>query len=65
MTGPKHFYFSPDPAHLHLADYNDARRAADAKPDSFDIQTIYDLGDGESDERSGAYVVNQLESIYA
>ena len=81
---------------LMLADYKDAKRLADAKPDGFDLKSIFDLGDGEIDfpachrvlksmgfkgwlivdldiaregprasyERSGAYVVNKLESIY-
>jgi len=81
---------------LMLADYKDAKRVAGAKPDSFDRNTIFDLGDGEIDfpgchgvlksmafkgwlivdldiarqnprasyERSGAYVVDKLESIY-
>jgi sugar phosphate isomerase/epimerase len=34
---------------LMLADYKDAKRLENAKPDSFDIKTIYDLGDGEID----------------
>lgn len=34
---------------LMLADYKDARRAPGAKPDSFDRNTIFDLGDGEID----------------
>jgi sugar phosphate isomerase/epimerase len=34
---------------LMLADYKDARRLPGAKPDAFDIQTIFDLGDGEID----------------
>ena len=82
---------------LMLADYKDAKRAPNARPDSFDRNTIFDLGDGEIDfkachrvlksmayrgwlivdldiarqgprasyERSGAYVVDQLEPIYA
>jgi len=82
---------------LMLADYKDAKRLESAKPDSFDRNSIFDLGDGEIDfpgchrvlksmsfkswlivdldiarqgprasyERSGAYVVNKLESIYA
>jgi sugar phosphate isomerase/epimerase len=32
-----------------LADYKDAKRAPDAKPDTFDRNTIFDLGDGEID----------------
>lgn len=36
-------------ARLMLADYKDARRAAGAKPDTFDRNTIFDLGDGEID----------------
>ena len=82
---------------LMLADYKDAKRPENAKPDSFDRNSIFDLGDGEIDfagchrvlksmsfkgwlivdldiarqgprasyERCGAYVVKQLESIYA
>jgi inosose dehydratase len=82
---------------LMLADYKDAKRLPGAKPDSFDRNSIFDLGDGEIDfkgchsvlksmtfkgwlivdldiarngprasyERCGAYVVNQLELIYA
>jgi inosose dehydratase len=34
---------------LMLADYKDARRAPNAKPDTFDRNTIVDLGDGEID----------------
>ena len=34
---------------LMLADYKDAKRAEDAKPDTFDRETIFDLGDGEID----------------
>lgn len=34
---------------LMLADYKDARRLPDAKPDAFDIKSIFDLGDGEID----------------
>lgn len=34
---------------LMLADYKDAKRVANAKPDSFDRNTIFDLGDGEID----------------
>jgi sugar phosphate isomerase/epimerase len=34
---------------LMLADYKDAKRAANAKPDSFDRETIFDLGGGEID----------------
>jgi sugar phosphate isomerase/epimerase len=81
---------------LMLADYKDAKRLDTAKPDKFDIASIFDLGDGEIDfpgchrvlkamsfkgwlivdldiarhgprasyERSGAYVVDKLESIY-
>jgi inosose dehydratase len=81
---------------LMMADYKDAKPLATTKPDSFDRESIFDLGDGEVDfpgchrvlksigfkgwlivdldiarhsprasyERSGAYVVNQLESIY-
>jgi sugar phosphate isomerase/epimerase len=36
-------------ARLMLADYKDAKRAANAKPDTFDRNTIFDLGDGEID----------------
>ena len=81
---------------LMMADYKDAKPLATTKPDSFDRESIFDLGDGEVDfpgchrvlksiafkgwlivdldiarqsprasyERSGAYVVNKLESIY-
>lgn len=34
---------------IMLADYKDARRPRDAKPDTFDRNTIVDLGDGEID----------------
>jgi sugar phosphate isomerase/epimerase len=34
---------------LMLADYKDAKRAANAKPDTFDRNTVFDLGDGEID----------------
>ena len=34
---------------LMLADYKDARRVPGARPDTFDRNTIYDLGDGEID----------------
>lgn len=34
---------------LMLADYKDAKRLANAKPDSFDRESIFDLGDGEID----------------
>jgi len=34
---------------LMLADYKDAKRLANAKPDSFDRNSIFDLGDGEID----------------
>jgi sugar phosphate isomerase/epimerase len=34
---------------LMLADYKDAKRPENAKPDSFDVKSIYDLGDGEID----------------
>ena len=34
---------------LMLADYKDAKRVPGAKPDSFDRNTIFDLGDGEID----------------
>jgi sugar phosphate isomerase/epimerase len=34
---------------LMMADYKDAKRADDAKPDTFDRNTIFDLGDGEID----------------
>ena len=110
MTDPKKFWFSPDTAHLYMADcdpaanlekyksrlmmmdYKDAKKGHSAKF----VDDIYDLGDGEIDfrachrvlksmsykgwicvdldtarkgprvsyERSGAYVVNQLEPIY-
>ena len=36
-------------ARLMMADYKDARKPADAKPDTFDRNTIFDLGDGEID----------------
>ena len=32
-----------------LADYKDAKRLPDAKPDTFDRESIFDLGDGEID----------------
>jgi inosose dehydratase len=82
---------------LILADYKDAKRLPAAKPDTFDRESIFDLGDGEIDfpgchrvlksiafdgwlivdldiarqgprasyERSGAYVVSQLDPVYA
>jgi sugar phosphate isomerase/epimerase len=82
---------------LMMADYKDAKRLASTKPDSFDKESIFDLGDGDIDfpgchrvlksidfkgwlivdldiarkgprasyERSAAYVVNRLESVYA
>lgn len=82
---------------LILADYKDAKRLPNAKPDTFDRESIFDLGDGEIDfpachrvlksisydswlivdldiarngprvsyERSGAYVTDKLESVYA
>jgi sugar phosphate isomerase/epimerase len=34
---------------LMLADYKDAKRQENAKPDTFDRNTIFDLGDGEID----------------
>ena len=34
---------------LMLADYKDAKRLPDAKPDTFSRDTIFDLGDGEID----------------
>ena len=34
---------------LMLADYKDAKRLPDAKPDTFDRNSIFDLGDGEID----------------
>jgi inosose dehydratase len=34
---------------LMLADYKDAKRLEGAKPDSFDRNSIFDLGDGEID----------------
>jgi inosose dehydratase len=34
---------------LVLADYKDAKRLANAKPDTFDRESIFDLGDGEID----------------
>lgn len=34
---------------LMLADYKDAKRLPNAKPDSFDRESIFDLGDGEVD----------------
>src|SRR5580693_2528248 len=34
---------------LMLADYKDAKRLQAAKPDSFDRESIFDLGDGEID----------------
>jgi sugar phosphate isomerase/epimerase len=32
-----------------MADYKDAKRLATAKPDAFDRNSIFDLGDGEID----------------
>ena len=84
-------------ARLMMADYKDAKRVPNAKPDTFDRNTIFDLGDGEIDfpachrvlksigfkswlivdldiaregprasyERCGAYVVKELEPVYA
>jgi len=34
---------------LMLADYKDAKRLPNARPDSFDRNSIFDLGDGEID----------------
>jgi inosose dehydratase len=34
---------------LMLADYKDAKRSPATKPDTFDRETIFDLGDGEID----------------
>ena len=34
---------------LMLADYKDAKRLATTKPDSFDRESIFDLGDGDID----------------
>jgi sugar phosphate isomerase/epimerase len=34
---------------LMMADYKDAKRSPDDKPDAFDRNSIYDLGDGEID----------------
>jgi len=114
MTDPKLFWFSPDTAHLYLAnsdpaatlekyksrlmmmDYKDARRS-NSPGVTFHREDIYDLGDGAIDfpachrvlksisykgwicvdldiarqgprasyERSGAYVAEKLEPIYA
>jgi inosose dehydratase len=36
-------------ARLLLADYTDAKRAENGRPDSFDRNSIFDLGDGEID----------------
>jgi inosose dehydratase len=36
-------------ARLMMADYKDAKRVAGGQPDTFDKNTIYDLGDGEID----------------
>lgn len=36
-------------ARLMMADYKDARRAPNARPDTFDRNTTFDLGDGEID----------------
>ena len=36
-------------ARLMLADYKDAKRPQNAAPDSFDRNSIFDLGDGEVD----------------
>ena len=81
---------------LTMVDYKDAKRLATTKPDGFDRESIFDLGDGDIDfpgchralksiafkgwlivdldiarqgprasyERSGAYVINHLESVY-
>jgi sugar phosphate isomerase/epimerase len=80
-----------------MADYKDAKRLESTKPDSFDRNSIFDLGDGDIDfpgchrvlksmafkgwlvvdldiarqgprasyERSGKYVVDKLERVYA
>ena len=32
-----------------MADYKDAKRLATTKPDSFDRESIFDLGDGDID----------------
>ena len=82
---------------IMLADYKDAKRLPSTKPDTFDRESIVDLGQGEVDfvgchrvlksiaftgwlivdldiardgprtsyERCGAYVVDQLEPVYA
>jgi inosose dehydratase len=82
---------------LMMADYKDAKRPDNAKPDTFDRNSIFDLGDGEinfpgchrvlksisfkgwlvvdldiarhgprvSYERCDAYIVTQLEPMYA
>ena len=34
---------------LMMADYKDAKRLPDAQPDKFNLQSIFDLGDGEID----------------
>ena len=36
-------------ARLMMADYKDAKRLPDAKPNTFDRESIFDLGDGEID----------------
>ena len=36
-------------ARLMMADYKDAKRLKDTKPDTFDRESIFDLGDGEID----------------
>jgi len=114
LTDPRLFWFSPDTAHLYLAnsdpagtlekyksrlmmmDYKDAKRSGSAEV-TFHREDIFDLGDGGIDfpachrilktiryqgwicvdldiarqgprasyERSGAYVVDKLEPIYA
>ncbi len=46
---------------LMLADYKDAKRSPDAKPDSFDRNTIFDLGDGEIDFKGCHRVLKSMQ----
>ena len=48
-------------ARLMMADYKDAKRAPSAKPDTFDRNTIYDLGDGEIDFPACHRVLKSIE----
>jgi sugar phosphate isomerase/epimerase len=45
---------------LMMADYKDAKRPTDAKPDSFDRNSIFDLGDGEIDFRGCHRVLKSI-----